>query len=158
MARTKKAVAHKEILLENYEHVDKKRKNNPEVGLVNSKTDRSEGRTKYAYDPHLDPTLHWAGKQERSAFDVPNVSLHVHERIDPKTIAKSFIKEKERSLQPSLFDVEREMPLSKAVHFYSHDEQWANRLIAGDSLLVMNSLLYKEGMAGKVQMIYIDPP
>jgi adenine-specific DNA-methyltransferase len=155
---TKKVPPHKEILLENYEHVDKKRKNNPEAGLVNSKTDRSEGRTKYAYDPHLDPTLQWAGKQERSEFDVPNVSLHVHERIDPKTIAKSFIKEKERSAQPSLFDLEREVPLSKAVHFYSHDEQWANRLIAGDSLLVMNSLLYKEGMSSKVQMIFIDPP
>lgn len=149
---------HKDIVLESYEHTDQKRKNNPSVGLVNSKTDKIEGRTKYAYDPHIDPSLQWAGKDERSVFDVPNISLHVHERIDPKTIAKSFIKEKERSIQPSLFDTDRDVPLSKAVHFYSHDEQWANRLIAGDSLLVMNSLLYKEGMAGKFQMVYIDPP
>ncbi|MBV5331088.1 site-specific DNA-methyltransferase, partial [bacterium] len=50
------------------------------------------------------------------------------------------------------------MPLRSAVDFYKHDRGWANRLVAGDSLLVMNSLLQKEGMAGRVQMIYIDPP
>lgn len=153
-----KSKPHKDITLESYEHTDKKRKNNPAVGLVTSQTDKTEGKTKYQYDPYIDPSLQWAGKAERVSFDVPNISLHVHERIDPKTIAKSFIKEKERSFQPSLFDEIKEVPLSKAVHFYSHEEQWANRLIAGDSLLVMNSLLYKEGMAGKVQMVYIDPP
>ncbi len=149
---------HKDISLENYEHKTEKRKNNPAVGLVTSQTDRIEGRTKYAYDPHIDPQLLWAGKEERSEFDVPNVSLHIHERIDPRTIARSFIKEKEQALQPSLFDTDRDVPLSKAVHFYSHEEQWANRLIAGDSLQVMHSLLYKEGMAGKLQMMYMDPP
>lgn len=153
-----KSKPHKDITLESYEHTDKKRKNNPAVGLVTSQTDKTEGKTKYQYDPYIDPSLQWAGKAERVSFDVPNISLHVHERIDPKTIAKSFIKEKERSFQPSLFDEIKEVPLSKAVHFYSHEEQWANRLIAGDSLAVMNSLLYKEGMAGKVQMVFIDPP
>lgn len=156
--KTAKKVVHKNIVLESYEHKTEKRKNNPAVGLVTSQTDRIEGRTKYAYDPHIDPQLVWAGKAERSEFDVPNVSLHVHERIDPRTIAKSFIKEKEQSLQPSLFDTDRDVPLSKAVHFYSHEEQWANRLIAGDSLQVMHSLLYKENMAGKLQMMYMDPP
>lgn len=152
------SVRRKDVELKSYEHNDKKRINNPAVGLVTSQTDKTEGKTRYQYDPHIDPSLQWAGKAERISFDVPNISLHVHERIDPKTIAKSFIKEKERSVQPSLFDEIKEIPLSKAVHFYSHEEQWANRLIAGDSLLVMNSLLYKEGMAGKVQMVYIDPP
>ncbi len=154
----KAAKPHKDISLESYEHKTEKRKNNPAVGLVTSQTDKDEGRTVYKYDPHLDPQLVWAGKEERSEFSVPNVSLHVHERIDPRTIAKSFMKEKERSLQPSLFDTDRDVPLSKAVHFYSHEEQWANRLIAGDSLQVMHSLLYKEGMASKLQMVYIDPP
>jgi len=51
-----------------------------------------------------------------------------------------------------------ELPLNKAIDFYKHEQDWTNRLIAGDSLLVMNSLLNKEGMAGKVQMVYIDPP
>lgn len=155
---TKKAKPHKDISLESYEHKTDKRKNNPSVGLVTTQTDKEEGRTTYQYDPHLDPQLVWAGKKERESFEVPNVSLHVHERIDPRTIAKSFIKEKEQSLQPSLFDTDRDVPLSKAVHFYAHEEQWANRLIAGDSLQVMHSLLYKEGMAGKLQMMYFDPP
>jgi adenine-specific DNA-methyltransferase len=60
--------------------------------------------------------------------------------------------------QMGLFDSERTKPLRHAVEFYKHKHNWTNRLIAGDSLLVMNSLLEKEGMAGKVQMIYIDPP
>src|SRR5208282_795286 len=49
-------------------------------------------------------------------------------------------------------------PLRDAIDFYRHDHNWTNRLIAGDSLLVMNSLLEKEGMAGKVQVVYVDPP
>ena len=57
----------------------------------------------------------------------------------------------------SLFETEKK-PLREAIEFYKHKEGWSNRMIAGDSLLVMNSLLEKEGMAGKVQMIYIDPP
>jgi adenine-specific DNA-methyltransferase len=53
---------------------------------------------------------------------------------------------------------ENNLPIREAIEFYKHSEGWSNRLIAGDSLIVMNSLLEKEGMAGKVQMIYIDPP
>src|SRR5690606_17040540 len=61
--------------------------------------------------------------------------------------------------QPGLFEAPFEsVPLRSALDFYKHDRGWANRLVAGDSLLVMNSLLQKEGMAGQVQMIYIDPP
>jgi len=60
--------------------------------------------------------------------------------------------------QLSLFASERKTPLRQEIEFYKHKHGWANRLIAGDSLLVMNSLLEKEGMAGHVQMIYIDPP
>ena len=60
--------------------------------------------------------------------------------------------------QLTRFEVERQEPLRSAIEFYRHQHGWTNRLIAGDSLLVMNSLLEKEGLAGKVQMIYIDPP
>ncbi|MBK6999565.1 MAG: site-specific DNA-methyltransferase [Rhodoferax sp.] len=64
-----------------------------------------------------------------------------------------------KGFQPGLFDAPFEnLPLHSAIDFYKHDRGWANRLVAGDSLLVMNSLLQKEGMAGQVQMIYIDPP
>ncbi|MFW6275657.1 MAG: DNA methyltransferase, partial [bacterium] len=145
--------------IEQYEHADKKRLNNPPVGLVSEKTDTEYGqrKKKYAYDPHLDPQLQWAGKAEHTSFKVPTVSLHVHERIDPKTIIDTVKKEGAKHRQMSLFE-QQEKPLREAIEFYKHKEGWTNRLIAGDSLLVMNSLLEKEGMAGKVQMLYFDPP
>lgn len=158
MPKTAVKKAHKEISLNTYDHVEEKRLNNPPVGLVTTQTDKTTGKTLYQYDPHIDPQLQWTGKVERSEFEVPNVSLHIHERIDTTTIAKSFIKAGNQPKQVSLFEPVRATPFSKAIHFYTHEESWSNRIIAGDSLLVMNSLLYKEGMAGKVQMIYIDPP
>lgn len=144
--------------LEQYEHKDKERLNNPPVGLVDAHTDNGGQRKQtYAYDPHLDPELQWAGKAEHLSFDVPTVSLHVHERIDPRRIIEVVRKEAETGGQMSLFEVDKK-PLREAIEFYKHKENWTNRLIAGDSLLVMNSLLEKEGMGGKVQMVYIDPP
>ncbi len=105
------------------------------------------------------PYLQWTGKAERTSFEVDTVSLHVHERIDAMTILQAVSKPKPVAVQPSLFEAPFEsLPLHSAIDFYKHDRGWANRLIAGDSLLVMNSLLQKEGMAGQVQMIYIDPP
>jgi len=146
--------------IESYEHRDKERLNNPPVGLVTPETDSDAGQRKkrYAYDPHLDPQLVWAGKAEHTSFEVPTVSLHVHERIEPRTIIEAVRKHNGRPVQLGLFDEERKEPLRQAIEFYQHKHGWTNRLIAGDSLLVMNSLLEKEGMAGKVQMIYIDPP
>ncbi len=144
-----------------YDHPDKKRKNNPPVGLVTPETDRDVGKKTYAYDPHLDPKLDWAGKKEHISFEVPTVSLHVHERIDPCTIIEAVRKRNGNGqpVQGSLFESPDEnLPLRDAIDFYKHEHNWSNRLIAGDSLLVMNSLLEKEGMAGQVQMIYIDPP
>jgi len=146
--------------IETYEHKGKERLNNPPVGLVTPDTDPDAGQKKktYAYDPHLDPQLVWAGKAEHTSFEVPTVSLHVHERIDPRSIIEAVKKKNGSDPQMGLFDTERIEPLRHAVEFYQHKHGWSNRLIAGDSLLVMNSLLEKEGMAGKVQMIYIDPP
>jgi adenine-specific DNA-methyltransferase len=146
--------------IEHYTHRRTKRVNNPPVGLVTPNTDRDTGRKPYAYDPHLDPALYWAGKAERISFDVPTVSLHVHERVDPRSIIEAVRKKNgENFVQGSLFSqIEENPPLRQAVDFYKHKHNWSNRLIAGDSLLVMNSLLEKEGMAGKVQMVYIDPP
>src|SRR5882724_5061868 len=174
--------------IETYEHTDKKRINNPPVGLVTQETDPplpthktyeyvqpvpSVGRTRpereskgpspaaLDYDPHLDPQLVWAGKKEHTSFEVPTVSLHVHERIDPSTIIEAVRRRNGNGVpeQPSLFERREENPpLRDAVDFYRHPHGWSNRLLAGDSLLVMNSLLEKEGMAGQVQMVYIDPP
>jgi adenine-specific DNA-methyltransferase len=90
---------------------------------------------------------------------VPTVSLHVHERIEAATILESVKHKDAPPLQGGLFDDPfADRPLREEIEFYKHERGWANRLIAGDSLLVMNSLLRKEGMAGKVQMFYFDPP
>ena len=112
------------------------------------------------------PYLNWTGKAERTTFEVDTVSLHVHERIDPATILAAVQKQIKAAkgkgsgkFQHDLFSAPFEnLPLRDAIDFYKHDRDWSNRLIAGDSLLVMNSLLQKESMAGQVQMIYIDPP
>jgi adenine-specific DNA-methyltransferase len=157
MAR-KKSNSTEQKLFEQYDHKDKQRLNNPPVGLVDAHTDNGGQKKKtYSYDPHLDPQLQWAGKAEHLSFEVPTVSLHVHERIDPRRIIETVRKEKTDMVQPSLFEEDKK-PLREAIEFYKHKEGWSNRLIAGDSLLVMNSLLEKEGMSGKVQMVYFDPP
>ena len=163
--------------IERYEHRDKKRINNPPVGLVTPETDpvapthktydhvapvpSVKPRQELDYDLHLDPQLVWAGKKEHLSFEVPTVSLHVHERIDPHTIIDAIRKRNGNGLpvQSSLFErTEENPPLREAIDFYRHPHGWSNRLIAGDSLLVMNSLLEKEGMSGQVQMVYLDPP
>jgi len=170
--------------IEQYEHKNKQRMNNPPAGLVTAETDPPlpthktydyvtpvpsvpirqtdvSNSQKYDYDPHLDPQLVWAGKKEHTSFEVPTVSLHVHERIDPSTIIEAVRKRNGSAVpeQPSLFERREENPpLREAIDFYRHAHGWSNRLIAGDSLPVMNSLLEKEGMAGQVQMVYIDPP
>ncbi len=148
--------------IERYEHRDKRRVNNPPVGLVTPETDPlALTRKTYEYDPHLEPQLVWAGKKEHISFEVPTVSLHVHERIDPRTIIEATRKRNGNGqpVQASLFErPEENPPLRDAIDFYKHAHGWSNRLVAGDSLLVMNSLLEKEGMAGHVQMIYMDPP
>lgn len=109
------------------------------------------------------PYLNWAGKAEGTTFAVDTVSLHVHERIDPRTILEAVRQRHDTTYkQPTqlpLFECREENPpLREAIQFYQHSHGWSNRLIAGDSLLVMNSLLEKEGLAGQVQMIYLDPP
>ena len=147
--------------IEQYTHNDKKRSYNPPVGLVTPQTDKDLPKKKYSYDPHLDPQLIWTGKKENTSFKVDTVSLHVHERIDPITIIENVMK-KQKYQQETLFHYfespENNLPNRHAIDFYKHDQNWSNRLVAGDSLLVMNSLLQKENMAGKIQTIYIDPP
>ena len=159
--KVKKEVVTEESPVAQYVHPDNKRKNNPPVGMVDPNNDPDQPSKKYSYDPRLDPQLQWSGKTENSEFDVDTVSLHVHERIDPLTIIEKAMKE-HKQVQQSLFHYfempENNPPLRDAIEFYKHDQNWSNRLIAGDSLLVMNSLLEKEGMEEKVQMIYIDPP
>ncbi len=143
-----------------YSHDKEERKNNPQVGLVNLQKDpNTDEKQSYQHDPHLDPQLQWSGKSEHTSFEVPTVSLHVHERIDPRTIIEAVRKTNGNGQkQGSLFDNEANIPLRHVIEFYKHARNWSNRLIAGDSLLIMNSLLQKENMAGKVQCVYMDPP
>ena len=147
--------------VEQYTHDEIKRPNNPPVGLVDPRTDPEHPGKKYKHDPRLDPQLQWSGKNENAEFKVDTVSLHVHERIDPHTILEKVLKRdlhKQQTISNFFDSDENNLPIRDAIDFYKHEQNWSNRLIAGDSLLVMNSLLEKEGMEGKVQMIYIDPP
>ncbi|HEY8870068.1 MAG TPA: ADP-ribosylglycohydrolase family protein [Candidatus Limnocylindrales bacterium] len=136
-----------------YRHEDATRTNIPEAGLATQ--DRSvPERVTYAYDPHLDPQLVWAGKAEHESFDVDTVSLHIHERVSTAAVLRAVRRE---DVQRTLFS-DPEFSLDQEIAFYQHEMDWANRLILGNSLHVMNSLLRREGMAGKIQCIYIDPP
>jgi adenine-specific DNA-methyltransferase len=101
-----------------------------------------------------EPWLEWSGKREKPWFEVEPVALHMHERISTQAILRVLARE----------DVERDLfadpqhDYAKAVQFYQHDVDWTNRMILGDSLQVMASLARREDLAGKVQMIYLDPP
>src|SRR5579885_2212892 len=101
-----------------------------------------------------EPWLEWAGKREAKSFLVDPVALHIHERVSAQAILKVAARE---DVNRSLF-ADPEQEYNEAVQFYKHEVDWSNRLILGDSLQVMSSLARREDLAGKVQMIYIDPP
>lgn len=106
------------------------------------------------------PFLNWSGKAERAQFEVPTLPLFIHERLSTKAIIET-LKTHKRDKQLSLFDFfsDPQATLSDQVlRAYEHRTSWTNRMILGDSLVVMNSLLNYEGLGGQVQMIYMDPP
>ena len=106
------------------------------------------------------PFLNWAGKAERLSFDVPTLPLFVHERLSTAAIVET-LKGHKRDRQPSNFDLfgESDLPIhDRLLKAYEHRDGWVNRLVLGDSLVVMNSLLHYEGLGGQVQTIYMDPP
>ena len=100
------------------------------------------------------PWLEWSGKHEKSAFEVDPVPLHMHERVATEAILQVLARE---DVNRDLF-ADPQHDYAKAVQFYRHDVDWANRMILGDSAQVMASLARREDLAGKVQMIYLDPP
>lgn len=171
MPRKKKLISEKEVeklrQIDAYDHADKTRTNNPPIGIARYDKVQEE-MTKYAYDPNIDPSLQWAGKAEGMSFEVPASSIHIHESIKPSKILRQVqaIGDDYDTLEMNLFwedpkfadPLERQRRRRDALEFYQHGVDWTNRLIAGDSLVIMNSLLEKEGMAGQVQMCYIDPP
>ena len=102
------------------------------------------------------PWLEWSNKRESQAkgFAVDPVALHIHERVSAQAILKVAARQ---DVQKDLF-ADPDLDYHQAVQFYRHDIDWSNRLILGDSLQVMSSLARREDLAGKVQMIYMDPP
>ncbi|HVM31189.1 MAG TPA: site-specific DNA-methyltransferase [Candidatus Limnocylindrales bacterium] len=118
---------------------------------------------RYPRDPTLDPQLVWKGKDEQDAHDleVPAVPIYIQETIDPLALIEELRAESEgrRSEQQlGFFGPYSELSFEEKVDFYRHAGKWTNRMILGDSLLVMTSLAEKEGLKGQVQTIYVDPP
>ncbi len=125
--------------------------------------ERSPRTMLYPRDPSLDPQLVWKGKDEQDAADlaVPVVPVYIQEKIHPQALINALPRGRQGGGQQlDLFADYDGGPgdFDQKVEFYRHDQHWANRMILGDSLLVMTSLAEKEGLKGKVQTIYLDPP
>ncbi|HEX2766790.1 MAG TPA: site-specific DNA-methyltransferase [Candidatus Limnocylindria bacterium] len=116
----------------------------------------------YPRDPSLDPQLVWKGKdeQDQQPLEVPSVPIYIQEHISPKALIEDLraTSSAGREQQLDLFGDFNGMEFDERVEFYQHPMKWSNRMILGDSLLVMTSLAEKEGLKGQVQMIYVDPP
>jgi adenine-specific DNA-methyltransferase len=116
----------------------------------------------YPRDPSLDPQLVWKGKDEQDGEElaVPVVPIYIQEKIQPRAIIEDLLRvsREGRPAQVDFFSDFNGIEFEKLVDFYRHEQNWTNRMILGDSLLVMTSLAEKERLKGQVQMIYFDPP
>lgn len=125
----------------------------------------------YPRDPSLDPQLVWKGKDEQDQADlsVLSVPIYIQEKIQPQAIIENVRKQAGKLghrlgepapeyMQLDMFGDFNHIEFEDLVEFYEHEQNWSNRMVLGDSLLVMNSLAEKEGLKGRVQMIYMDPP
>lgn len=117
----------------------------------------------YPRDPSLDPQLVWKGKdeQDRDDLSVPVVPIYIQEKIHPQALIDDLPRKAQaRGQQCNFFSDFNGLDgdFDKKVDFYHYDQHWTNRMVLGDSLLVMTSLAEKEGLKGKVQTIYFDPP
>ena len=160
-------------------HTDDKRKNIPTIEYrpMVSDDQQSPVPVKYPRNTDLDPQLVWRGKDEQDWSDlvVHAPPLYIQEKVHPKVLIDDLIRmagdresakatDKKSSgkgeyTQLSLFDDFNGVPDGDAkTEFYQHDQHWSNRMILGDSLQVMASLAEREGLRGKVQCIYFDPP
>jgi len=144
---------------------DDKRTNIPTDELRDfvAEQEGAPSKTLYPRDPSLDPQLVWKGKDEQDQSDlaVPTVPIYIQEKIHPRVVIEN-LRETAAAGEPepelTLFDDFNGIEFEQLVDFYQHEQNWSNRLILGDSLLVMSSLAEKEGLKGKVQTIYFDPP
>jgi adenine-specific DNA-methyltransferase len=150
--------------LESIKHLDK-RANIPTEELRDFVASDELNPTNILYprDPSLDPQLVWKGKDEQDSADlqVPVVPIYIQEKVHPQAIIDDLLSSEDPSPEDwTLFADFNGGPkeFDKKIDFYHHEQNWTNRLILGDSLLVMNSLSEKEGLKGKVQTVFIDPP
>jgi adenine-specific DNA-methyltransferase len=153
--------------VESYKHKEAKRKNIPTAELQKLVPDDEKAIKKLRWPRNLDldPQLIWRGKDfepDPLAVDAP--PIYIQEKIQPQAIIEDLrAQTKERRTDDaSQFDFFHDFngladPEAKT-EFYAHDQNWSNRMILGDSLLVMASLAEREGLRGKVQCIYMDPP
>jgi len=150
--------------VESIRHKDK-RKNIPTEELRDfmAEDEQTPKTLLYPRDPSLDPQLVWKGKDEQDSEDlsVPVLPIYIQEKIHPQALIDGLPRiEQPSDNQLNLFADFNGLPeeFDQRVDFYQHEGHWSNRMIQGDSLLVMTSLAEKEGLKGKVQMIYVDPP
>jgi adenine-specific DNA-methyltransferase len=125
--------------------------------------ERSPKKMLYPRDPSLDPQLVWKGKDEQDSkpLEVPVVPIYIQEKIHPQAIIEDVRAQAQKEKpedQFGLFADFNGIKFEEMIDFYQHEQNWSNRMILGDSLLVMTSLAEKEGLKGKVQTIYLDPP
>jgi adenine-specific DNA-methyltransferase len=155
--------------VETLKHEEAKRKNIPtaEYQSVLEKEQHAPKKVRYPRNTDLDPQLVWRGKDEQDWSDlvVHAPPLYIQEKVQPKVLIDDLLratKEHEHNRgerTPDLFADFNGLPKGiDKTEFYQHDQNWSNRMILGDSLQVMASLAEREGLRGKVQCIYIDPP
>ncbi len=148
-----------------YPHPSDSRANIPTAELESfaRPEEKRPATVRYSRDPTLDPQLVWKGKDGQDAHDleVPAVPIYIQETIDPLALVEELRAESEgrrTEQQLGFFGPYSDLTFEEKVDFYRHAGKWTNRMILGDSLLVMTSLAEKEGLKGQVQTIYVDPP
>ncbi|MCB1131498.1 MAG: site-specific DNA-methyltransferase, partial [Verrucomicrobiae bacterium] len=167
MPPKKKTAAAKSV--ETIKHSEEKRKNIPsaEQQSILQKEHEQSRQVRYPRNTDLDPQLVWRGKDEQDWSDlvVHAPPLYIQEKVHPKALIDDLLRQtKERQhdegmITPDLFADFNGIPKgADKTEFYAHDQNWSNRMILGDSLQVMASLAEREGLRGKVQCIYFDPP
>jgi len=159
--------------IDSLKHREARRKNIPtaELEALVSEDEQAPKPIRWKRNTDLDPQLVWRGKDEQDAEDlmVDSVPIYIQEKIQPEAIIRDLLRrseavrrereERERFSMPDLFrDFNGLSEPGTEFVFYRHDKNWSNRMILGDSLLVMTSLAEKEALKGQVQCIYIDPP
>ena len=151
-------------------HEEARRKNIPTAEYQSVMQKEEQNPIRVAYERRnrdLDPQLVWRGKDEQDWSDlvVHAPPLYIQEKVHPKVLIDDLLKqtreqrEHEVGAQPDLFADFNGIPKGvDKTEFYRHEQNWSNRMILGDSLQVMASLAEREGLRGKVQCIYLDPP